>query len=79
MIGPGGKIIQQMQEETGATIVIDEADGVGKVQVSAPNKDAIDAAIRKIRAIVAVPEVGEINEGTVRSINYKRSKEEFCF
>jgi polyribonucleotide nucleotidyltransferase len=68
VIGPGGKIIQQMQEETGATIVIDEADGVGKVQVSAPNKEAIDAAIRKIRAIVAVPEVGEIYEGTVRSI-----------
>ena len=68
VIGPGGKIIQQMQEETGATIVIDEADGVGKVQVSAPNKDAIDAAIRKIRTIVAVPEVGEIYEGTVRSI-----------
>ena len=68
VIGPGGKIIQQMQEETGATIVIDEADGVGKVQVSAPHKDAIDAAIRKIRAIVAVPEVGEIYEGTVRSI-----------
>ena len=68
VIGPGGKIIQQMQEETGATIVIDEADGVGKVQVSAPNKDAIDAAIRKIKAIVAVPEVGEVYEGTVRSI-----------
>ena len=68
VIGPGGKIIQQMQEDTGATITIDEEDGVGKVQVSAPNKDAIDAAIRKIRAIVAVPEVGEIYEGTVRSI-----------
>ncbi len=68
VIGPGGKIIQQMQEETGATIVIDEVDGVGKVQVSAPNKESIDAAIRKIRAIVAVPEVGEVYEGTVRSI-----------
>ncbi|MCR5130360.1 MAG: polyribonucleotide nucleotidyltransferase [Prevotella sp.] len=68
VIGPGGKIIQQMQEETGATITIDEADGVGKVQVSAPNKDAIDAAVRKIKAIVAVPEVGEVYEGTVRSI-----------
>ena len=68
VIGPGGKIIQQMQEETGATIVIDEVEGVGKVQVSAPNKEAIDAAIRKIRAIVAVPEVGEVYEGTVRSI-----------
>ena len=68
VIGPGGKIIQQMQEETGATIVIDEVDGVGKVQVSAPNKESIDAAIRKIKAIVAVPEVGEVYEGTVRSI-----------
>lgn len=68
VIGPGGKIIQQMQEDTGATITIDETDGVGKVQVSAPNKDAIDAAIAKIRSIVAIPEVGEVYEGTVRSI-----------
>ena len=68
VIGPGGKIIQQMQEDTGATITIDEEDGVGKVQVSAPNKDAIDAALGKIKAIVAVPEVGEVYEGTVRSI-----------
>ena len=68
VIGPGGKIIQQMQEETGATIVIDEIDGAGKVQVSGPNKDCIDAAIRKIRAIVAVPEVGEVYEGTIRSV-----------
>ena len=68
VIGPGGKIIQQMQEDTGATITIDEADGVGKVQISAPNKDAIDAALGKIKAIVAIPEVGEVYEGTVRSI-----------
>ena len=68
VIGPGEKIIQQMQEETGATITIDETDGVGKVQVSAPNKDAIDAALGKIKAIVAIPEVGEVYEGTVRSI-----------
>ena len=68
VIGPGGKIIQQMQEDTGATITIDEEDGVGKVQVSAPNKESIDAAIAKIRAIVAIPEVGEVYEGTVRSI-----------
>ena len=57
-----------MQEDTGATITIDETDGVGKVQVSAPNKESIDAAIAKIRAIVAIPEVGEVYEGTVRSI-----------
>lgn len=68
VIGPGGKIIQQMQEETGATITIEETDGVGKVQVSAPNKDSIDTALGKIKAIVAVPEIGEVYEGTVRSI-----------
>ena len=68
VIGPGGKIIQQMQEDTGATITIDEEDGVGKVQVSGPNKESIDAAIGKIRAIVAIPEVGEIYDGVVRSI-----------
>jgi polyribonucleotide nucleotidyltransferase len=68
VIGPGGKIIQQMQEDTGAVITIDEADGVGHVQVSAPDKSSIEAAIAKIKAIVAIPEVGEIYEGTVRSI-----------
>ena len=68
VIGPGGKIIQQMQEDTNTTITIDEVDGVGKVQVSAPNKNAIDAALAKIKAIVAIPEVGEVYEGTVRSI-----------
>ena len=68
IIGPGGKIIQQMQEESGATITIDEVDGVGKIQVSAPNKSAINAAMGKIKSIVAVPEIGEVYEGTVRSI-----------
>lgn len=68
VIGPGGKIIQQMQEDTGATITIEETEGKGHVQVSAPNKDSIDAALAKIKAIVAVPEVGEVYEGTVRSI-----------
>lgn len=68
VIGPGGKIIQQIQEESGAVITIDELDGKGKVQVSAPNKDSIDVAISKIKAIVAIPEVGEVYEGTVRSV-----------
>ena len=68
VIGPGGKIIQGMQEDTGTTITIDEEDGVGKVQVSGPNQESIAAAMAKIRAIVAVPEVGEVYEGTVRSI-----------
>jgi polyribonucleotide nucleotidyltransferase len=68
VIGPGGKIIQAMQEETGTTIVIEEVDGVGRVQVSAPDKSSIDAAMAKIRGIVAVPEVNEIYEGKIRSV-----------
>ena len=68
VIGPGGKIIQQMQEDTNTVITIDEEDGVGKVQVSAPDKASIDAAVAKIKSIVAIPEVGEVYEGTVRSI-----------
>ena len=68
VIGPGGKIIQGMQEETGAVITIDEEDGVGKVQVSGSSKVVIDAAMSKIKAIVAVPEIGEVYEGTVRSV-----------
>jgi polyribonucleotide nucleotidyltransferase len=68
VIGPGGKIIQGMQEETGAVITIEEADGVGKVQVSGSSKAIIDAAMSKIKAIVAVPEIGEVYEGTVRSV-----------
>ncbi|MCM1311453.1 MAG: polyribonucleotide nucleotidyltransferase [Bacteroides sp.] len=68
VIGPGGKIIQQMQEDTQTTITIDEVDGVGKVQISAPNSDAIAAAMAKIKAIVAIPEIGEVYCGTVRSV-----------
>ncbi|WP_288148860.1 polyribonucleotide nucleotidyltransferase [Bacteroides acidifaciens] len=68
VIGPGGKIIQGIQEETGATITIEETDGVGVVQVSGGNKDIIDAALAKIKGIVAIPEIGEVYEGTVRSI-----------
>jgi len=68
VIGPGGKIIQQMQEDTQTVITIDEEDGVGKVQISAPGREAIEAALAKIKAIVAVPEVGEVYKATVRSI-----------
>ncbi len=68
VIGPGGKIIQGMQEDTGATITIEEEDGVGKIQVSGPNKESIDAAVAKIRAIVAIPEVGEVYDAKVISI-----------
>ena len=57
-----------MQEETGATITIEEDGGVGKIQVYGPNKDSIDAAVAKIRAIVAIPEVGEVYDAKVVSI-----------
>ena len=68
VIGPGGKIIQGMQEETGATISIEEVDGEGIIEIAANNGQAINDAIAKIRAIVAIPEAGEIYEGTVRSV-----------
>ncbi|HLS95482.1 MAG TPA: polyribonucleotide nucleotidyltransferase [Sphingobacterium sp.] len=68
IIGPGGKIIQEMQRETGSTISIEEVDGKGIVQVFADNKASIDAAVARIRAIVAKPEVGEVYEGKVKSI-----------
>ena len=68
VIGPGGKIIQGIQEETGATVTIEEIDGYGRVEVSATNKTAIEAAMAKIRGIVAVPEVGEVYTAKVRSV-----------
>ncbi|HLW49877.1 MAG TPA: polyribonucleotide nucleotidyltransferase [Sphingobacteriaceae bacterium] len=68
VIGPGGKIIQEMQRETGATISIEEVDNKGVVQVFADNKAAIDDAVKRIKAIAAKPEVGEIYEGKVKSI-----------
>lgn len=68
VIGPGGKIIQEMQRETGATISIEEVENKGVVQVFADNKAAIDDAVGRIKAIAAKPEVGEIYEGKVKSI-----------
>ena len=68
VIGPGGKIIQGMQEETGATITIEEIDNVGRIEISGTNKKSIDDAIRLIKGIVAVPEVDEVYKGKVRSI-----------
>lgn len=68
IIGPGGKIIQEMQRETGANISIEEVEGKGIVQVFADNKTSIDDAMRRIRAIVAKPEIGTVYEGTVKSI-----------
>jgi polyribonucleotide nucleotidyltransferase len=68
VIGPGGKIIQEMQRETGANINIEEVGNVGVVQIFADNKESIDKAVARIRAIAARPEVGEIYEGKVKSI-----------
>ena len=68
IIGPGGKIIQGMQEDTGATITIEEVDGVGRIEIAGTNKKSIDDAMRMIKGIVAVPEVGEVYKGKVRSI-----------
>ena len=68
VIGPGGKIIQEIQEVTGSVIVIEEVDGKGVVDISADNKESIDAAVARVKGIVAVPEVGEIYKGKVKSI-----------
>lgn len=68
VIGPGGKVIQEIQKSTGATVVIEEKDNQGVVNIFAVDKDAMDAAVRRIKNIVAVPEVGEVYEGTVKSI-----------
>lgn len=68
IIGPGGKIIQEMQRETGASISIEEVDGKGIVEVFADNKASIDAAVTRIRNIVAKPEIGEVYQGKVKSI-----------
>ena len=68
IIGPGGKIIQEMQRESGATISIEEKDNMGIVQIYADNKEAIDAVYNKIKGITATAEVGEVYEGKVKSI-----------
>ncbi|MBP5682789.1 MAG: polyribonucleotide nucleotidyltransferase, partial [Bacteroidales bacterium] len=68
VIGPGGKVIQEIQADTNSIITIDEEDGVGIVAISAVNKADMDAAMARIKAIVAEPEVGEVYHGTVKSI-----------
>ncbi len=68
VIGPGGKIIQGIQEESGATVSIDEIEEGGYIEVAAANKDSIDKALAMINAIVELPEEGKVYDGTVRSI-----------
>ena len=68
VIGPGGKIIQGIQEKSGATVNIEEVDNCGIVEISSSNKESLDAALAMVRAIVATPEVGEVYKGTVSSV-----------
>jgi polyribonucleotide nucleotidyltransferase len=68
IIGPGGKNIQKLQEETKTIISIEEKDDQGYVEISSINKESLDAAVRRIKLIVAVPEKGEIYKGKVKSI-----------
>lgn len=68
VIGPGGKVIQEIQRETGATINIEEVGNTGEVSIFSASKDSVDAAVRWIKGITAVPEVGEVYEGPVKGI-----------
>ncbi len=68
VIGPGGKIIQEIQRVTGATISIEEVNNEGVVEIASPNKQSIDAALNWVKGIVAEPEVGEVYEGKVKTI-----------
>jgi len=68
LIGPGGKIVQKIQNETGATVVIEEVDQKGVVDVFASDEASIHAALERIKAIVTVPEVGQVYKGKVKSV-----------
>lgn len=68
LIGPGGKVIQEIQRETGTTIIVEEINGHGDVNIFGENKEAIVAALEWVRKIVAVPEVGQIYRGKVKTI-----------
>jgi polyribonucleotide nucleotidyltransferase len=68
VIGPGGKVVQEIQKTTGATVVIEEVNNKGIVNVFASNKDVMDAAVKRIKAIVAIPEVNTVYDGVVKSI-----------
>ena len=68
IIGPGGKIIQGIQEASGAVVTIDEVDGEGRIEIAAPSRDSIEAALSRIKAIATIPEEGEVYTGKVKSI-----------
>ena len=68
LIGPGGKVIQEIQRETGTTIIVEEVDGHGDVNIFGENKEAITAALDWVKKIVTVPEVGQVYKGKVKTI-----------
>lgn len=68
VIGPGGKVIQELQKETGTTINIEEVGNTGEVSIFSPEKEGLMKAVERIKAIVAVPQVGEVYEATVKGI-----------
>jgi polyribonucleotide nucleotidyltransferase len=68
VIGPGGKIIQEIQKTTGATINITEVGKTGEVSIFSANKESLDQAVAWVKSIVAVPEIGDVYEGTVKGI-----------
>jgi polyribonucleotide nucleotidyltransferase len=68
VIGPGGKVVQDIQKESGATVVIEERDNAGFVSIFAVNKEALEKALRRVKGIVAIPTVGDTYEGKVKSI-----------
>lgn len=68
IIGPGGKVVQDIQNTTGATVSIEEVNNKGVVRVFATSKDVMEAALKRIKGIVAIPEVGEVYDGKVKSI-----------
>jgi len=68
VIGPGGKVIQEIQKQTGTTITITEVDNKGIVDIFGPDKESLDGALARVKAIAAVPEIGETYEGRITSI-----------
>ncbi|HOK25610.1 MAG TPA: polyribonucleotide nucleotidyltransferase [Bacteroidales bacterium] len=68
LIGPGGKIIQEIQRETGTTIIVEEKNGVGEVEIFGENKEALLDAVERVKKIVAVPEIGHVYKGIVKSV-----------
>jgi polyribonucleotide nucleotidyltransferase len=68
VIGPGGKVVQDIQKDSGATVVIEEKDNFGYVNIFSANQESMDRAVQRVKNIVAIPEVGEVYSGKVKTI-----------